>query len=669
MKGDWTAKFPNLNLAELLRIMLISRDLNVRALDLKKVKISLLLTGKRPLDGKSRTTPMSNQTIEAKIATFGALLSENFVFKAPIFQRPYVWPKSKVTKLLEDIHESGDDAQDGHFVGAMFVSRKVSASPMAPGEYWVIDGQQRMTTIFVAALALHVLIDDRQRELKKIKEPDEETKAHIQKLDGLAFNLRKHLFIEPRPREYELKFTSTLKDLPQLSALISKINEKRPDGDKLALNLPVPPAGSADKKTEITDAFLAAKSALGHYLGDEFHADEVTKLVTKILGHTKVVFITLTDNDDACEVFDTLNSTQERLKVVDLVRNEVFLRVRDDANYVKAQRIYDFNWKPFDQLFDGQKHLDDYFFPYALTKNSSVKKSKLTRFLAEKWDEGTPLSSEEIIKDLSDWAPVYLALSSESQTNIVRLKERVHSKVYSALWRLRRMNCPASVYPYLMQIGKDCIDNQDARKADSFAKCADIIESFLVRRFLCGHEPTGLHAVFKDMWAKAKNDPDKLLSEILSVTTIAFPDDGAVTLGINTRNMYKGSLTAYVLMEYERSLAEPTMPYADEYDERRDPDEKMHIDHIMPQSADEQWRAAFPEYEKFIHRLGNLVIMQETANERKSNMSWIETKRFLGAGTRVMSVNQLVKLERWDQSEMQRRTDNLCKWALNRWKR
>ena len=608
---------------------------------------------------------MSNQTIEAKIATFGALLSENFIFKAPIFQRPYVWPKSKVTKLLEDVQESGEDIRDGHFVGAMFVSRKVNASPMAPGEYWVIDGQQRMTTIFVTVLALHVLIDEQSRKLGRNRDQTEDIIQEKVKLDSLSFNLRKHLLIEPRAHEFELKFTSTLKDLPQLCSLILKLNEKREEADKLNIKVPVPPSVDGSDKTEISDAYSAARSALLAYLGIEYTAEKVTALVTKILGYTKVVFITLTDSDDACEVFDTLNSTQERLKVVDLVRNEVFLRVKDDVNYVKAQRVYDFGWKPFDDKFDGQRHLDDYFFPYSLVKNPNVKKSKLNRFLSDLWDEGTPLTPEQIIKDLTEWSPIYLALSSENSVNIERLKERLKPVAFSALWKLRRMNCPSSAYPYLMQLGKECLDSEDTTKSENFAKCVGVIESFLVRRFFCGYEPTGLHAVFKDMWAVAKDDSQVLRNSLLAVTTIVFPENNELESAIAGRPMYRGSLTSYVLMEYERFLANSAEPYPDNYEE----DNKMHIDHIMPQSAEESWRAAFPDFEKVLHTLPNLVIMGAVTNQRKSDKTWPETQTFFTQGSRILSVNEVLNIPSWNTQEMTNRATRLKRWASERWPR
>jgi hypothetical protein len=90
--------------------------------------------------------------------------------------------------------------------------------------------------------------------------------------------------IEPRAHEFELKFTSTLKDLPQLCSLILKLNEKRDEADKLNIKVPVPPSVDGSDKTEISDAYSAARSALLAYLGTEYTAEKITALVTKILG-------------------------------------------------------------------------------------------------------------------------------------------------------------------------------------------------------------------------------------------------------------------------------------------------------------------------------------------------------------------------------------------------
>jgi hypothetical protein len=95
----------------------------------------------------------------------------------------------------------------------------------------------------------------------------------------------------------------------------------------------------------------------------------------------------------------------------------------------------------------------------------------------------------------------------------------------------------------------------------------------------------------------------------------------------------------------------------------------MHIDHIMPQSADSSWRKSFPEFDKHMHTLPNLVIMSAATNERKSDKTWTETLEFLPKGSRFFSVNELLKIKEWNQEAMAKRMEALQIWATKHWKR
>ncbi|KAF8068268.1 hypothetical protein HT031_001955 [Scenedesmus sp. PABB004] len=67
----------------------------------------------------------------------------NFVLDVPEYQRPYAWRAKQVHELLSDLHAAYVSGQE-HFLGAVVTTRQGDA----PGEpYWVIDGQQRLTTL------------------------------------------------------------------------------------------------------------------------------------------------------------------------------------------------------------------------------------------------------------------------------------------------------------------------------------------------------------------------------------------------------------------------------------------------------------------------------------------------------------------------------------------
>ncbi|HEV7690545.1 MAG TPA: DUF262 domain-containing HNH endonuclease family protein [Hyphomonadaceae bacterium] len=77
-------------------------------------------------------------------------------YAVPDYQREYVWQEEQVEQLLSDIRqEQAEDPKAEYFIGSIVTVLN------ATGRYELIDGQQRMTTLFIALCALR----DRQRAL------------------------------------------------------------------------------------------------------------------------------------------------------------------------------------------------------------------------------------------------------------------------------------------------------------------------------------------------------------------------------------------------------------------------------------------------------------------------------------------------------------------------
>ena len=88
---------------------------------------------------------LTNSSDEASISD---LLSGDIVFSIPYFQRPYRWEPKRLTQLNDDILAVVDGRADSHFLGAVIIYGRPS-NPSDPKVYEVIDGQQRLTTIFL----------------------------------------------------------------------------------------------------------------------------------------------------------------------------------------------------------------------------------------------------------------------------------------------------------------------------------------------------------------------------------------------------------------------------------------------------------------------------------------------------------------------------------------
>ncbi|WP_025117921.1 DUF262 domain-containing protein [Bacillus sp. H1m] len=67
----------------------------------------------------------------------------NIRYVVPIYQRNYAWTEMQIEQLIEDINSSIDDLNKNYFLGNLIVNQTDN------NVYEVIDGQQRLTTLFL----------------------------------------------------------------------------------------------------------------------------------------------------------------------------------------------------------------------------------------------------------------------------------------------------------------------------------------------------------------------------------------------------------------------------------------------------------------------------------------------------------------------------------------
>ena len=81
-------------------------------------------------------------------------------FVIPIYQRNYVWEKKNILQLLEDIEKmipyyDNDDESIFHFFGSIVYIDTLHKGSFS--EWTIIDGQQRLTTIFLIFNSLLII--------------------------------------------------------------------------------------------------------------------------------------------------------------------------------------------------------------------------------------------------------------------------------------------------------------------------------------------------------------------------------------------------------------------------------------------------------------------------------------------------------------------------------
>lgn len=105
-----------------------------------------------------------NAQVQSHVQSAATLCAQGISLTIPCYQRPYVWPGDAVEELLEQIIQASEPDTDGqpvqahYFIGTVLSSVVPSnANPAASMTYELIDGQQRMTTLMILALAFCAL--------------------------------------------------------------------------------------------------------------------------------------------------------------------------------------------------------------------------------------------------------------------------------------------------------------------------------------------------------------------------------------------------------------------------------------------------------------------------------------------------------------------------------
>ena len=85
-------------------------------------------------------------TLEASLLSVGGLFDDvDAKYTIPIYQRNYAWDAEQIEQLISDVHDAMSDGDDNYFLGNLIVTERDSKAI----DYEVIDGQQRLTTLYL----------------------------------------------------------------------------------------------------------------------------------------------------------------------------------------------------------------------------------------------------------------------------------------------------------------------------------------------------------------------------------------------------------------------------------------------------------------------------------------------------------------------------------------
>jgi hypothetical protein len=648
--------------------------------------------------------------------TVQSIMGNRVRYVVPSFyQRTYVWTLEKQwadlwadirRKTIELSAAKGKAESDpaalqriaNQFMGA-FVVNAVPAYGFYPPRKDVIDGQQRLTTIQILLIALrHVAVQLFGGGNQIVSEV--QTLTH----NGNAVD------------EYEYKVWPTDADQDLFRKIMSAGSR-----DEVLAHLGIEPAMSGQRKTKATGldgAYLFFSEEILTFLTKDDRAvlAEAARLARAydlyevIVQRMDLVMIELDENDDPQVIFEALNGRGTPLLPSDLIKNHVFERLRPLCASRDPMPLYREYWSTFDTL-DDEVEEDDQGEPEKFWK-VEVRQGRLYRpridlflFHYLQYKRGEEVSISELFREFKDWWSKQpnedLNAGKRSLDDIRRhagtfrdfLVASGGSETADRLWHLRAIDT-STIYPVLLFLFSEAQVNSKRVPSSSLTGLLIDLESFLVRRAVCGLTSKNYNNIFMKLLAdlrKLKIVDPRAVGRLLSAgqeETNYFPKDEEFRSDWISRPIYAPSMSRFINMILaainERMRTDAQEGAAITY-------EGLWVEHVMPRKWQAKWPLPNAEAEhhkdpgsgmsvtnkqwrdRLIHTMGNLTLLTAKLNDRISNGPFVDAKaktdkkRECDRHT-VLRVNDFMrKRESWDEAAILDRAEILWKDALAIW--
>lgn len=100
-----------------------------------------------------KTEDLTDEGFRNKMLNFMEGADKRYII--PVYQRKYNWKQENCKQLYDDLKKIIRDKRESHFFGSIVSSVAANGSKI---EYYIIDGQQRLTTVTLLLLAIRNLL-------------------------------------------------------------------------------------------------------------------------------------------------------------------------------------------------------------------------------------------------------------------------------------------------------------------------------------------------------------------------------------------------------------------------------------------------------------------------------------------------------------------------------
>ena len=582
----------------------------------------------------------------------------------PLFQRPYVWSEeAQWEPLWEDILRvasrflaNPQASHQPHFIGAV-VLQQMPNSTGGFQERTIIDGQQRLTTLQILLDAMHAEFEHAgatkpAKRLERLIRNDEEFCS------------------QP---EDEFKVWPTNRDRPAFCEV-------------MAAATPVDYNSLAFKKDRLPQAHKYFSEQVRKWLSEGEESDIAARadaLETTARELIQIVVIDLAVDENAQEIFETLNARGAQLSAADLIKNFIFQRLLMEG--ADTESAYEKDWKQFETAFwEKEVNIGRFTYPRAAVF--------LNHFLVAR--TGEVIGTQEVFSRFKTFATHDCGLEMRELLRQVHAAAKAYEEYTLGAEKLTGYVTPLELFSYRMTV----LDTDSVKPLvlvlvdpelpsiddEQLYIALNAIESYLIRRMIMSATTKNYNIFFTLLIAElrkhGRENAGTIVTEFLQSQDADFrywPDDGQIRAELPTMPIFRKGRRLRMILEaledHRRGLTHQPKNAASEGCVNRG---KLTLEHVLPQTWEPNWPLLEGETEQSrrsaVHVLGNIALLTQKLNSKLSNGAWLGPKGkavALKEQSTLLLNHDLTKEppEQWTTNAIAERTKKLTESLIEVW--
>lgn len=515
----------------------------------------------------------------------------NMWYCIPDYQRAYVWDTDQVRDLLDDtISAYRENKEAQYFLGSMVLKiNEKSENNVSYTEYELLDGQQRITTVFLILACMRDMLTDYPQ--------------YQNSLAGFVYQAEDAILQQPERMRIIFNIRSDVRDF--VNEHIKPLHGTCDDAllkEKMQA-----------KDVNISIRNMANAMLVAHEFLEENKSDIIGYL-SYFLNKVLMIYVATEELQDAFQLFTVLNNRGVKLSSSDILKAENLKELSAADRTSWATR-----WEEMETYFgeDFDKFLSH-------IRTILVKKKQTTTLLKE-FDEFV-YSNQEYDRTQKKYVPRTPILRRGRDTfELLYSYYHTYQEVFDTDHSVVTGDYEITNYLKLMETGfgadywiAPVLDYYRKYRRRGFVAFLKALDRKLSADWITAATPTvrmeNVNAILREI--EASQDSAVLLQS--KAFTINKSDFERVING----DIYGRSFAKYLLLKLDliyRGSSTPMIPQA-----------IASIEHILPRnpSADSQWVKDFSaaEREEWTNKLGNLVLISRRKNTSQGNRDYVEKK-------------------------------------------